>query len=200
MTFIPEARLESRAADLWRRYHLEPGFDVEALLDTLGLSLLWDDLPEDVLGALKADEALVILNERRVADFEANPGWERFTACHEVGHWLFHGDRARTGTLPMLEGGRTWCRDGSRDPEEIQADRFASYVLIPTDRLHPFLPAAPWSGWAPVYRLAERFRVTATAMIVRLERGNWAHRDVTGTPRSGRRPEPDTGQGSLPLA
>ncbi len=200
MSFIPDAQLESRASELWRRHQLEPGFNIDALLDALGLNLLWDELPHDVLGALKPAEALVILNDKRVADFEANPGWERFTTAHEVGHWIFHAEEARTGTLPMLEGGRTWCRDGSRDPAEIQADRFASYFLMPTDRLQPLLPIPPWQGWPPVYRLAERFRVTGTAMIVRLERGGWAHRDGNGTPRSGRRPEADTGQGTLPLA
>ena len=200
MSFIPDTRLEARAADLWRKHRLEPGFDMEALLDGLGLNLLWDELPDDVLGALKPDESLVILNEKRAADFQANPGWERFTAGHEVGHWILHGEEARSGILPMLEGGRTWCRDHSREPAEIQAERFAAYLLMPTDRLQPLLPTIPWYGWPPIYRLAELFRVTATAMIVRLERGNWAHRDASGTPRSGRRPEPETGQGSLPLA
>jgi hypothetical protein len=170
------------------------------VLDGIGLSLLWDELPRDVLGALKPAEAVVILNELRVADFQANPGWERFTAAHEIGHWLFHSDQAHMGSLPLLDGGRTWCRDGSREPSEIQADRFASYFLVPTDCIRPLLPTARWVGWAPVYRLAEEFRVTATAMMVRLERGGWAYRDDAGNPRSGRRPEPETGQGVLPFA
>ena len=58
---------------------LEPGFDVEALLDALKLSLLWDELPDYVLGALQARDALVILNDTRVSTFEANPGLQRFT-------------------------------------------------------------------------------------------------------------------------
>jgi hypothetical protein len=199
MSFIPDARLESRASDLWRRHRLEPGFDAEAVLDVLGLNLLWDELPMDVLGALNPAEAVVILNDLRLADFEENPGWKRFTVAHEIGHWLFHGEAARSGTLPMLEGGRTWCRDGSRDASEIQADRFASYFLMPTDRLQPLLPIGPWLGWPTVYRMSERLRVTPTATMVRLERGGLAHRDGAGTPRSGRKAEMPSGQGTLPL-
>ena len=202
MTFIPAGRLENRAAELWRQHGLGPGFDAEALLDRLELSLLWNELPADVLGALKATESLVILNQARLAHFDATPGLRRFTLAHEIGHWLFHAEDARSGTLPMLEGGRTWCRedadDKPRPPSEIQADLFASYLLMPTDRLQPLLPPAPWRGWPHVYRLAEQFAVSATAMIVRLEKAGWAHRAEDGTPVGGR--PPVAGQTTLPLA
>ncbi len=85
----------------------------------------------------------------------------------------------------MFTNDRTWCRDGSTDPVEIQAAGFASYLLMPTDRLRPELPSEPWTGWPTVYRLAEQFAVSPTAMIVRLQRGGWGHRAEDGTPRSG---------------
>ncbi len=186
MTFIPERRIENRASELWRQHGLQPGFDVEQLFDALGLSLLWDDLPPDVLGALKPENNLVILNQLRLADFQTTPGLERFTGGHEIGHYILHADDARSGVLPMLEGGRTWCRNGSADSTEAQANLFSSYLLMPTDQLKPHLPQPPWSGWPYIYQLAETFRVSATAMIVRLERAGWAHRDHHGTPVSGR--------------
>ena len=200
MTFIPERRLENRASDLWRKHRLGPGFDIEALLDQLELSLLWDELPTDVLGALKATESLVILNEVRLPAFQAAPGLQRFTVANEVGHWLFHAEDARSAALPMLEGGRTWCRDGAKTSTEIQADLFAAYLLMPTDRLVPLLPTTPWRGWPNVYRLAETFAVSPTAMIVRLEKAGWAHRDNAGVPASGRASAEGTGQTTLPLA
>jgi Zn-dependent peptidase ImmA (M78 family) len=200
VTFIPERRLENRASELWRRHRLHPGFDMEQLFDALGLSLLWDDLPIEVLGALKPEDSLVILNQRRLADYQATPGLERFTGGHEIGHWVLHSDDARSGVLPMLEGGRTWCRDGSQDSTELQANLFSSFLLMPTDQLNPCLPPAPWRGWPWIYRLAETFGVSATAMIVRLERAGWAHRDGSGTPVSGQ-PDRDaaSGQTLLPL-
>ena len=45
----------------------------------------------------------------------------------------------------------------------------------------------------PVYELAERFVVTATAMIVRLEELELAHRDTGGVPRSGTDTPPGLG-------
>ena len=36
MSFIPEARIENRAADLWRRQALAPGFNLELLLGQAG--------------------------------------------------------------------------------------------------------------------------------------------------------------------
>lgn len=199
MRFIPAAVLDARSAELWRRFRLEPAFDAEALLDSLELNLLWDTLDEEdgvrVLGALLARDRLVILNDRHFADFEARPGLRRFTIAHEVGHWMLHADAARSGTIPIDRGGRTWCRSGATEPAERQAEMFAGRLLVPRDRLINVLPVSPWEGWPPVYELAERFVVTASAMIVRLEELELAHRDSGGVPRSGRPTPP--GQGVL---
>ena len=190
MPFIPATVLDSRSADLWRRFRLDPGFDAEVLLDLLELSLLWDTLNEGngerVLGALLARDRLVILNDRHLAELESNPGLRRFTIAHEVGHWLLHAEAARSGTIPLDHDGRTWCRSGASEPAERQAEMFAGRLLVPRDRLLAVLPAPAWAGWPPIYELAERFVVTATAMIVRLEELKLAYRDVDGVPRSGR--------------
>ncbi len=198
MTFIPEARIENRAAEVWRRHALEPNFDLEVLLDRLQLGLLWDRLPINVLGALHAQEHLVILNQDRLREFQAMPGLERFTIGHEIGHAILHAEDSWTEVLPLMESGKTWCRDGSSDPTEFQANRFASYLLVPTDRLLRVLPTSPWSGWSPIYRLAETFGITPTAMIVRLEQGQLAHRDDAGKPASGPRARDLAGQETLP--
>jgi hypothetical protein len=190
MPFIPAAVFDSRSADLWRRFGLEPGFDAEALLDSLELSLLWDTIDEGdgerVLGALLARDRRVVLNDRHLAELETNHGLRRFTIAHEVGHWLLHADAARSGTIPLDHDGRTWCRSGATEPAERQAEMFAGRLLIPRDRLLAILPASRWAGWPRVYELAERFVVTATAMVVRLEELELAHRDAGGVPRSGK--------------
>ena len=203
MTFIPDARLESRAATLWRTHALLPGFDIEALVDKLQLGVLWEALPEApqtvVLGALQPEGPRIVINERHRERFDANPGLLRFTYAHEVGHWLFHCEDARAGNLAMFENGRIWCRDGSADPTEIQANRFASFLLVPTDRLRPLLPSVPWSGWPHVYKLAEHFAVSPTAMIVRLEQGGWGARDEAGMPSSLVQRARDDSQLQLPM-
>jgi hypothetical protein len=194
MNFIPEQRIEAQAARIWDAYRLQTGFDAESLLDQLGLSLLWEQLPEPqgtrILGALNPALAQVVLNERHFDDLEGNLGLRRFTIGHEIGHWTLHVSAVRSGTLSLVSGGRIWCRDGARHPAEQQADLFASHLLMPTDLLRSELPKRTWNGWKPVYELAETFAVSVTAMFVRLERVGWAHRDDAGQPASGPRPTP----------
>src|SRR5690349_10296524 len=130
MPYLARAQVESRAASLWRMHGLAVGFDAEALLDTLELGLLWDGIDEKpgerILGALRPAARLVLLNENRVAELEVSPGLRRFTLAHEVGHWLLHATDARAGTIPLDSAGRTWCRDGSREQLERQAEMFAA--------------------------------------------------------------------------
>jgi hypothetical protein len=201
MTYIAEAQIEARAAELWQQHSLEPGFDVELLLDDLGLDLLWEVVDDDgpggvVLGQLIPDTRLVVLNQRHIERLEAKGGrLRRYTVGHEIGHWILHADAARRGNLLLFDGERILCRDGSLDPIERQAEMFSAALLIPKDRLLSALPQAPWSGWPAVYRLADAFVVNLTPMMIRLERLGWMHRDDDGVPVSGARPTP--GQGSL---
>lgn len=200
MTFIPQERIEARAADLWQQHGLVPGFDVERLLDELELDLLWEDVDDnaegEVLGQLVPDEKLVVLNERHRARLEQKDGRQRrYTIGHEVGHWTLHSEAARSGTLSLFDGQRILCREKLQHPVERQAEKFAAALLMPRDQLLPMLPPAPWVGWRHVYRLADDFVVTPTAMMVRLEELRWAHRDEDGAPASG--PKVGAGQESL---
>jgi uncharacterized protein DUF955 len=199
VTFIPEARIEARAAEQWRTHSLAQGFDVERLLDVLGLGLVWEPVADEgdamVLGQLIPEQRLVVLNERHFDRLEANGGrLRRYTVGHEIGHWILHAEALRSGTLSMLDGGRIWCRDGSPDPVERQAEIFSAALLMPRHLVRAALPPAPWHGWGPVYRLADAFVVSVTAMKIRLEKLGWMHIDE-GTPVSG--PQSAPGQAAL---
>ncbi len=190
MTYIPEAVLETRAAELWRTYGLEPAFDVEDLVDRFGLGLVWERVEDDdgaqVLGLLDPNERLIVLNEAHLSDLEANGGrLRRYTLGHEIGHWIFHADAARSGTLSLMHDGRVWCRGGSKDPAERQAEMFSARLLMPAGSVREEVPKKPWRGWRPVYGLADRFAVSVTAMMIRLEELGWANRDESGEPTSG---------------
>ena len=200
MTYIASAQIEARATELWRHHDLSPGFDIERLLDQLGLGLVWEEVDDDaggmVLGQLVPAARLVILNERHVEKLEKGGGrLRRFTVGHEIGHWLLHAEAARLKALSLFDGKRIWCRDGSADPVERQAEMFSAALLIPEERLRAALPALPWQGWPTVYRLADAFLVNPTPMAIRLEQCGWMHRREDGTPVSGRAPAP--GQSAL---
>ena len=199
MTYIPEAVFEARAGELWQSHKLKPGFDIEALADQLGLSLLWEAVPDSdagaVLGMLDPNNGRIILNELHLTELEANPGLRRYTIGHELGHWLFHAQAARAGALSLFHDGRIWCRDGSHDPVERQAEMFSARLLMPRDIVKRALPDGGCHGWRDVYSMAETFVVSPTAMIIRLEELGWAHRDEAGNPQRG--PAPIPGQAPL---
>ncbi len=200
MTFIARARIDTRASDLWQQYSLGPGFDIELLLDHLGLDLLWEEVPDEdggqLLGQLIPEQRLVVLNERHRRQLDEKGGrLRRYTLGHEVGHWSLHADAIRSGALKLFDGERIWCRDGSLDPIERQAEMFSAALLMPRDLLLTALPKQPWHGWRSVYRLADRFLVNVTPMTIRLEELGWMHRDEDGIPVSG--PRQVVGQGSL---
>lgn len=200
MTFIAEAQIEARTLELWRRHSLEPAFDVEQLLDDVGLGLVWEDVADSadavVLGQLIPEKKLVVLNERHIDRLEEKNGrLRRYTIGHEIGHWILHAEAARSGTLSLFDGERILCRDGSQDPVERQAEMFAASLLIPKDQLRSAMPKPPWRGWPAVYRLADAFLVNVTPMKIRLERLGWMHLADGGEPVSG--PAPTPGQESL---
>lgn len=198
--YIPEARIEARATELWQRHGLTPGFDVEILLDSLELGLSWESVDDEedarVLGQLIPAERVVVLNQRHLGLLEAKRGrLRRYTIGHEVGHWSLHADDIRSGSLSLFDGERIWCRDGSSDPVERQAEMFSAALLMPREELRPALPKSPWRGWPWVYRLADAFLVNVTPMVIRLEKLGWMHRGDDGIPVSG--PKPVAGQASL---
>jgi hypothetical protein len=193
--FIPERRIETLAAEIWQRHSLEVGFDVEQLLDELGLGLVWESVNDEdgdrVLGQLLPTKRLVVLNERHIELLEEKDGrLRRYTVGHEIGHWTLHADAVRSGTLSLFDGERIWCRDGSHDPIERQAEMFSAALLMPEDRLRSALPPPPWRGWPAVYRMADQFLVNVTPMAIRLEKLGWMHRDEGGGPVSGRAAAP----------
>jgi Zn-dependent peptidase ImmA (M78 family) len=194
MTFIAEAQIQTRAAELWRKHSLEPGFDIERLLDAMSLGLVWEDIDDagdPVLGQLIPGKRLVVLNERHIDRLEAKDGrLRRYTVGHEIGHWILHATDFGTRKFPLFDGERTWCRSGSSDTSERQAERFSAALLIPEDRLLKALPDGPWRGWRTVYDLAEVFLVNVTPMTIRLEQLGKMHRDDQGVPVSGRRVPP----------
>jgi Zn-dependent peptidase ImmA (M78 family) len=200
VTYIADAQIEARASELWLRHCLQPGFDVERLLDDLGLGLVWEDVDDAdgglVLGQLIPERKLVVLNERHIEQLEEKDGrLRRYTIGHEVGHWGLHAGALRSGTLSLFDGERIWCRDGSSDPVERQAEMFSAALLIPKDRLLAALPESPWRGWPAVYKLADAFLVNITPMTIRLERLGWMHRDERDMPVAGPAPAP----GQVPL-
>ena len=146
--FLSDAQIESAAQELLRKYAKwkgepsRPPIPVDAIAEgVLGLTLEMGDLRKklgkpDVLGATWLDDALVVID----STLEGNEGRYCFTLGHEVGHWQLHRPLREMDkvTFPLFsrEPGEKAspaivCRDGQRDPAEIQADKFSAVLLMP---------------------------------------------------------------------
>lgn len=100
-----------------------------------------------------------------VSDACPSRGLRRFTLGHELGHALIDGHTERlvwTGAFALSEGHFR----GSKDPVEVEADHFASELLLPTRWAKPFVEAAT-PGVASIRNLAQQFDTSLPCAAVR---------------------------------
>lgn len=197
--FIPERRIERAAsqllAEFGQRFNpvMEPAVPMEGILESLlGWTLEFDDLVTrhnlpDALGAIYLRSRRVVIDTS--LDPTEHPNMEgryHFTVAHEIGHIRLHQPALDAAPDQPPQGEIILCRDTGRTrkpPMEWQADRFASYLLMPADMVR-----AAWSELtgdnAPVntadaygavtanlvgQEMAGRFHVSGDAMRIRLE-------------------------------
>ena len=160
---------------------LAPPIDIDLVGEiACGLTWDWDVLPEPpgsiVWAGLYPKEKLVVLNEKHREAFLAKSGLERFTKAHEIGHYVLHvrdgyyeysteysGPQKDTDFIPYFN-------PSNRDHWlERHADWFAAALLMPASVFVPVAEAYDLSDWKQLYRLAEVFNVSITALTVRLE-------------------------------
>lgn len=169
----------------------------------LGLTLELDDLSkrlgaQDILGATWIQSKTVVIDQS--LEPSENPAMEgrfNFTLAHEAGHWVMHAhqiaDIPEQATLfDISTAPSIVCRSSQRkDSMEWQADRFASYLLMPEDRIRSYwreirggldqymafeeIKAIKAESEYPIpvtqvaKDMAEHFRVSGQAMQIRLE-------------------------------
>ncbi|RKG66333.1 ImmA/IrrE family metallo-endopeptidase [Corallococcus sp. CA054B] len=112
--------------DIIEKY-LRVGLEITDLKTKLGTS--------DVLGAAYFDEKVIRVDQQ----LEAQEGRLCFTMAHEVGHWQLHRPIYEMDKVaPLLFGTKDprpafLCRSGQKPPAEIQADKFAARLLMPSN-------------------------------------------------------------------
>jgi hypothetical protein len=188
--FVPDAVLERRAIDLIREHERRRGvrvglpIPIEAIVEqTLGLKVVWvaiEEAPGEIILA-RIDPAYlghptIQLNERRLSHFEEFFGTEAFSLAHEAGHWVLHlgrGESRQVGLIDSVEDDAmrpVLCRrmnDGDR--RELQADRFAAFLLMPEYLVRGVLAGFELDRWTGVADLARRCGVSKRAMTRRLQ-------------------------------
>ena len=133
--------------------------DPFAAIDQLGLTLNIIKL-DNLLGAVvpHGDGGVLITSER-------SPAIQRYTAAHEVGHWILHEDHLRMD-------GETEILGRPSSEMERQAQLFAGYFLMPPPLLNQAIAAYGLrpGGIHPehVYRLSRDLDVSYEASARRL--------------------------------
>lgn len=184
-----------------------------------------EELPGELIyGGLRMDDKLIVLNEKRRALFEQKPGLERSTKGHEMGHWDLFGKEDQPGQILMFEEDARFVRrstptgdvrvmqaliktpEGQEllrqiqkradDPDEARSvNRYAAALSMPKRLITEEALKIDRRSWPPLYRLAERFEVSITALTVRLKQLNLLYIDENG--RLYESIEQATGQRSL---
>jgi Zn-dependent peptidase ImmA (M78 family) len=143
-----------------------PPVPVDKIAHFLGAQVAYEAFDGDVSGMLyrEADRTLIGVNS-------THPGnRQRFTLAHEIAHLRLHKGR-RAVFIDRLV--RVNWRDGTSDPEEVQANAFAAELLMPRkfmvreiERL--IKRSRQIAPEQLIAELAETFRVSQEAMRYRL--------------------------------
>ena len=186
--YLPRANLEEAANTLLDRYVQEiepinrPPVPVEEIADfLLELSLEWLEIPdtdeEPILAYLHPHSKTIRLNERRLAFFEQYPGVYQYTLAHEIGHYQLHllQNSPQPDQIYIYRHRQT-----AKDRREWQAEQFASYLLLPSHLLLPAIEGVDLQCWPELYRLRDRFKVSITALRIRLEELGYLHVAANG--------------------
>ncbi|WP_316859162.1 ImmA/IrrE family metallo-endopeptidase [uncultured Cohaesibacter sp.] len=142
---------------------------IERIIKSRNIVLDYAPLDEDLSGMAYIQDGVSIIGVNALH----HPNRQRFSAAHELAHHILHEDKLH-GQVHVSKGLRALRRDTvssqGTDPLEIQANAFASALLMPEELL---LEACDESGLdlddeVNVERLAKKFRVSVSAMKYRL--------------------------------
>lgn len=185
--FIPDKKLEEIACQTLARHEACCGKDICAPVpieriveDTLDLNVLWDAIPEPggqtILAGIDRTERIIVFNENRRKVFDDTAGLYNTVLGHEGGHWNLHGERISVNqpALPGLERPLhcLYKPSGMKGPKETQANKFMSYLLLPSSLLLPAIKDVDLMVWKNLYQIRGLFDVTITVLTIRLQNLN----------------------------
>lgn len=135
---------------------------IDTIIREIGLPLSYEAMDDNISGYIERTNGTY----RIVVNSTHAPTRQRFTAAHELGHYIYHRDLLGEG----VGDNRAYRTEGTNRPNanirpihERQANSFAANVLMPRHRL---TDVAGESTAA----LAARFNVSQQAMAIRLGR------------------------------
>lgn len=142
---------------------------IERIIKRKQIALRYAPFDDEVSGMAYINDGVSIIGVNALH----HPNRQRFSAAHELGHHLLHSDTIRQAVhidkhlRVML---RNEVSSQGTDPQEIEANTFASELLIPRHLLLQELGDGQFDigDETQVEMLAKRFRVSVSAMSYRL--------------------------------
>lgn len=175
---LTRGQIEIRVNRLLKKQSVDaPPVPIEKLAKELGAVIRSEPYDGDVSGALyrSGDTPVIGINALHATMRQ------RFTIAHEVGHLVLHDDRVHidrhylvdfpSETVPAVA--RRFLRDAksstATDQKEIEANRFAASILMPSRFLTMDLKKLTFPVNAKALEsIAKRYRVSTQAMFFRL--------------------------------
>ena len=146
-----------------------PPVPVEAIAKSLGAAVRYAPFKGELAGMLIRydDERGVVIGVNSLD----HKNRQRFTIAHECGHLRLHqGKRAYIDRSLFRINARDGLSSQARDPEEIEANRFAAEVLMPynmmIDDLRRYQPDIEDEN--ALREIAGRYEVSLQAMTLRI--------------------------------
>ena len=177
MKYIPDSVIEDRAYNLLTKYSenydwkISLPIPIEMIIEKqLGFSLDTFVAEENILGAIDQINKIIYTNENAMSYFNNHPGAFEFTLAHEVGHWDLHCDFDKNQLNILDKNVSLICRAGDRDFKEIQANKYAAALLMPENIVKETLLHKDFYNWPTLYKIAESWNVSITALKNRLEK------------------------------
>lgn len=148
-----------------------PPVPIERIIKSRKIVLQYAPLDEDLSGMAYIKDGVGIIGVNALH----HPNRQRFSAAHELAHHILHAP-AISQAVHVDKGIRILFRNDvsalGTEPMEIEANAFASELLIPGNLLAVALEGGgvDLEDEAAIEALARRFRVSAAAMRFRLTR------------------------------
>lgn len=157
------SNIEEQANELLTKHaQYSAPIDVINIIESEGIKLIKDDMDGDHSGFLLVENgaATVAINS------EHHPNRQRFTAAHELGHYVLHS-KGRDRFFVDKAYFRGPSASAGTDAQEIEANRFAACLLMPANMLREYARHNSLTD-LEIYKLSTIFGVSEQAMTLRL--------------------------------
>ena len=151
--------------------------DVEAIARHLGARVRYDQLSQCEARIVGDQDAAIITIDRSVSLQR-----QRFSICHELGHWIYH-----RGQLLSCQADDIELPSADSNNLERAADRFASELLMPSYLFAPIAESLGPPSMRVIQKLSEVFRTSKTATAIRLVEINQRPLCLVNHSKNGRR-------------